>query len=98
MSVADTNALIERLQRSNRRWKWLALSLLATLGLAILLSATSAAVLSIQAAQQRRQAEAAEVEARMQAEKALRQEQNARKAVEETLKELDKLQQKGRQP
>jgi hypothetical protein len=98
MSDADTHALIEDLQRSNRFWKRLALGLLAALGLTILILTTSATVLSIQVERQRRQAEAAEAEARMQAEKALRQEQDARKAVAETVKELDKLQQKGRQP
>jgi hypothetical protein len=34
MPDIETTALIERLQRSNRRWKWLALSLLAAFGLA----------------------------------------------------------------
>jgi hypothetical protein len=43
MSDADTRALIENLQRSNRFWKRLALGLLAALGLTIMLSAFSAA-------------------------------------------------------
>jgi hypothetical protein len=40
MPDIETTALIERLQRSNRRWKWLALSLLAALGLALVLLTT----------------------------------------------------------
>jgi hypothetical protein len=91
MSDADTHALIGNLQRSNRFWKKLALGLLAALGLTILLLSTSAAVLSIRIVQQRRQAEAAEVEAQ-------RQFQESRKALEGAWREADKLQQKGRRP
>ena len=43
MPDLETTALIERLQQSNRRWKRLALSLLAALGLAFVLLTTSAA-------------------------------------------------------
>jgi hypothetical protein len=98
MSDADNRALIENLQRSNRFWKRLALSLMAALGLTILILTTSAAVSSVRAEQARRQAEDAAAEARMQAEDALQREHEARKAVEEALKEAAKLQQKSRRP
>jgi hypothetical protein len=98
MSDADTHALIENLQRSNRLWKRLALGLLTALGLTILLLIFSATVLSIQAEQQMRRAQAAEVEARMQAEEALRQEQEARERFEQARKAVDEFQRKGRQP
>jgi hypothetical protein len=90
MSEADTNALIERLQRSNRRWKRLALSLLATLGLAILLVTTSTVVFWVRVEQQREQARAAEEQARKQAEDNL---ERARRAVDEALKKADKVRQ-----
>jgi hypothetical protein len=76
--------LIERLQQSNRRWRRLALGLLAALGLAVLLLMSSATVLLVRVERERRQAEAA-------AEQARQQQQKAREAVEE-------FQQKGRQP
>jgi hypothetical protein len=87
MSDADTNALIEQLQRSNRRWKLLALSLLATLGLAVLLVTTSTVVLLVRVEQQREQARAAEEQARKQAEDAL---ERAKRAVDEAMKKADK--------
>jgi hypothetical protein len=49
--------LIERWQNSNRRWKRLALNLLAALGLAVLLLTTSALVLGVRAERQARQQE-----------------------------------------
>jgi hypothetical protein len=98
MSDADTRALIENLQRSNRLWKRLALGLLVALGLAIVLLAVSATVLSISVVQQQRRAREAEVEARMQAEKALRQEQEAKKRFEDARKAVDEFQRKGQQP
>jgi flagellar biosynthesis/type III secretory pathway M-ring protein FliF/YscJ len=91
MSDADTRALIEDLQRSNRLWKRLALGLLAALGVAILLFTVSAAV-------QMRRAQAAELDARMQAEEAHRQEQEAKKRFEEARKAVDEFQRKGQQP
>ena len=98
MSDADTRALIEDLQRSNRLWKRLALGLLAALGLAILLVTISATVLSVFVAQQMQRARAAEVDARMQAEEAHRQEQEAKKRFEDARKAVDEFQRKGRQP
>jgi hypothetical protein len=98
MSDADTRALIEDLQRSNRLWKRLALGLLAALGLSILLLAVSATVLSVFVAQQMQRARAAEVDARMQAEEAHRQEQEAKKRFEDARKAVDEFQRKGQQP
>ena len=87
MPDLETTALIERLQQSNRRWKRLALSLLAALGLALVLLTTSAVVLWVRAERQARQAEAAE-----------KQEQEAMKRAEEALKAVDELQHQGRHP
>jgi hypothetical protein len=75
MPDIETTALIERLQQSNRRWKRLALGLLATLGLALVLLTTSATVLWVRAERQARQAEAAAKQARQQ-------EEDARKLLE----------------
>jgi hypothetical protein len=72
MPDIETSALIERLQRSKRRWKWLALSLLAGFSLALVLLTTS---LWVRAERQARQAEAA-------AQQARQQEQDARKLLE----------------
>jgi hypothetical protein len=84
MPDMETTALIERLQRSKRRWKWLALSLLAAFGLTLVLLTTS---LWVRAERQARQAEAAAKEARQQ-------EQDARK-----LSELEEVRQhQGRHP
>jgi hypothetical protein len=91
MSDADTRALIEDLQRSNRLWKWLALGLLAALGLAILLLTASAAV-------QVRRAHEAEVEARMQAEEAHQREQEARERLEKERKAQGDAQREGNRP
>ena len=91
MSDADTHALIEDLQRSNRLWKRLALGLLAAFGLAILLLAVSAAV-------QMRRAHEAEVEARMQAEEARQREQEARERLEKERKAQDDAQREGNRP
>ena len=98
MSDADTRALIENLQRSNRLWKRLALGLLAALGLAILLLTLSATVLSVFVAQQMQRARAAEVDARMQAEEAHRQEQEAKKRFEEARNVVDQFQKNIQQP
>jgi hypothetical protein len=68
MPDLDTTALIERLQKSNRRWKRLALSLLAALGLAVVLLTTSVVVLGFRVEQERQRAQAAEAEARKQSE------------------------------
>ena len=91
MPDLEMTALIERLQRSNRRWKRLALSLLAALGLALVLLTTSAVVLWVRAERQARLAEAAERQVRQQ-------EQEARKRAEEALKAVDELQHQGRHP
>jgi hypothetical protein len=91
MSDAYTRALIEDLQRSKRFWKRLALGLLAALGMAILLSAFSAAM-------QTRRAQEAEVEARMQAEAARQREQDGKKRFEEARKVVDQFQKKIQQP
>jgi hypothetical protein len=91
MSDANTRALIEDLQRSNRFWKRLALGLLAALGLAIMLSAFSAA-------QRERRAQEAEVEARMQAEAARQKEQEAIERLERARQVVDQFQKKIQQP
>ena len=91
MPDLETTALIERLQQSNRRWKRLSLSLLAALGLALVLLTTSAVVLWVRAERQARLAEAAERQVRQQ-------EQEARKRAEEALKAVDELQHQGRHP
>jgi hypothetical protein len=97
MPDIETTALIERLQQSNRRWKRLALSLLAALGLTILLLTTSAIVLSVRLEQQRRQLQAAETEARMQAEDALRREREARYRLDVAMQAVE-LQHQGQHP
>jgi hypothetical protein len=91
MSDADTYALIEQLQKSNRLWKRLALGLLAVLGLTVLLSITSATVLSVRIERERERALAAE-------EQAHKQSQEARNVFEHLRKGLDEFQQKARQP
>jgi hypothetical protein len=91
MSDADTRALIEDLQRSNRLWKRLALGLLAALGLAIVFLTVSAAV-------QSRRAHEAEVEARMQAEEARQREQEARERLEKERKAVDRAPRDGNRP
>jgi hypothetical protein len=91
MPDLDTTALIERLQQSNRRWKRLALSLLAALGLAVVLLTTSAVVLRTRAEQQAWQARAAEEQARQQAEE-------ARKRSQEAMQAADEFRHQGRHP
>ena len=83
MPDLDTTALIERLQKSNRRWKRLALSLLAAIGLALVVLTTSTVVLRARAEQQAQQALAAERQARQQAEEAKKRAQEAMQALEE---------------
>ena len=95
MPDVDTTALIERLQRSNRRWKRLALSLLAALGLAVALLPISVVVLWVRAHEARMQAllqlekaKAAE-QARQQAEEAKKRAQEAyQRAVMQALDEF----------
>jgi len=91
MSDANTRALIEDLQRSNRFWKRLALGLLAALGLAIVFLTLSAAV-------QMRRAQAAAVEARMQAEEARQREHEAREQLEKERKAVDEGPREGNRP
>jgi hypothetical protein len=98
MSEADTNALIEKLQRSNRFWRRLALGLLAGFGLTILLLTISATVASMRAEQQMQRAQAAEAEARARAEEARQQEQDARQQLERARKAVERFPQDGRQP
>jgi uncharacterized protein (TIGR03067 family) len=82
MSDPQTDALIDRLRRSNRRWKAVALGTIALLVLAVAGMATLSAVqvsreraaaeeTRLVAEKARRQAEQAEQEARQQADKAL---------------------------
>jgi hypothetical protein len=97
MPDVDTTALIEHLQKSNRRWKRLALSLLAALGLALVLLTTSTVVLWVRAERQARQVEAAERQARQQAEEARKQFQEA--AYQRALMQaVDEFQHQGRHP
>jgi hypothetical protein len=91
MPDLETTALIERLQQSNRRWRRLALSLLAALGLALGLLTTSTVVLWVRAERQARQAEAAERQARQQ-------QQEARKRAEEAMQAEDEFQHQDRHP
>ena len=104
MPDLDTNALIERLQKSNRRWKRLALSLLAALGLGLVLLTTSVVVLRGRAEQQARQAQAAEQQARQQAEEARKQAEEAKKRSQQAMytralmQAMDEFQHQGRHP
>jgi hypothetical protein len=66
MSDVSTQELIDNLRRSVRRWKTLSLTLLAALGLVILLGAGTGVV----QVQRLRAARQAEMEARQQAEEA----------------------------
>jgi hypothetical protein len=91
MSDAEKDDLIEQLQKSNRRWKGLALGLLAALGLTVLLLTTSATVLSVRIERERERALAAEEQARKQS-------QEAREVFEHLRKGVDEFQQKARQP
>src|SRR5262249_4318280 len=93
MPDLETTALIERLQRSNRRWKRLALSLLAALGLALVLLTASTVVLRARAVQQARQARAAEEQARHQAEEAKKRSQD-----QEMMQALDEIRHQDRHP
>jgi hypothetical protein len=67
MSDIPTLELIENLQRSVRRWKTLALTLLVGLGLVIIVGGTVTAVQAQRARQDRAAAQQAEMEARQQA-------------------------------
>jgi hypothetical protein len=80
MSDTPASELIEDLRRSVRLWKALALTLLATLGVVIVLGMGMATVLTIRARQQAEVARQAEMEARQQAER-------VRQAMEDALRE-----------
>src|SRR5437016_2664514 len=80
MSDPQTDALIDRLRRSSRRWKAIALGTIALLVLAV---AGMAALSSVQVGRERAAAE----DARMEAEKARRQ---AEQAEQETRRQADK--------
>jgi hypothetical protein len=89
MSDSDMTALVQQLQKSNRRWRRLAISLLVIIGLTLPLVTIAAAVLRVQAERHAREAQIAAEQARDQAEQARRQEEkvkNAMEAVEEFLK------------
>jgi hypothetical protein len=98
MFDADRDALIEQLQKSNRRWKRLALGLLTALGLTILILTTSATWLAVQIERERQQALAAQEQVRAAEEQARQQSQEARERFEQARKALDEFQQKVRQP
>ena len=104
MPDLDTNALIERLQKSNRRWKPLALILLAAIGLSLGLLTTSTVLLRTRAEQQARQARAAEEQARQQVEEARKQAEEVKKRSQEAMyagalmQAVDEFQHQGRQP
>lgn len=98
MSVSDMTALIQQLQQSNRRWRRLAISLLAVIGLTLPLLTISVVVLRVRAERQAREAHVAAEEARYQAEQARRQEEQARKRLKEAREAVDELKQKGPNP
>src|SRR5262245_43351645 len=70
MSDTPTQELIDDLRRSIRRWKALALTLLAGLGLVVVFGTWTTTVLTLRARQQAEAARQAEMEAREQAEQA----------------------------
>lgn len=80
MSNTPTSELINKLQRSVRFWKALALALLVGFGLVMVLATGTVAALTMRARQQAEAARDAEMEARMQAE-------HARQAAEDALRE-----------
>jgi hypothetical protein len=83
MSEAETRALIEQLRRSNRRWRRLALGLLAALGVAVPPLTTSTVVSWLRAAEATRRTEAAEELAEENLQEALRQAEQAKKNQED---------------
>ena len=80
MSNIPTLEMIENLQRSVRRWKTLALTLLVGLGLVIVCGVTVTGVQAQRARQEAAAARQAEMEARHQAER-------VRQAAEDALRE-----------
>ena len=95
MSNSEMTSLIERLQKSNRRWKRLALSLLAPLGVGLLLLTTSVALLRARAELQARAA----LEQARQAEEQFRQErEQAKQRIKEAKGNVDAPQNKGQNP
>jgi hypothetical protein len=82
MSESDMTALIQKLQKSNRRWRRLAISLLVIIGLTLPLLTISAAVLRVQAERQARDAQIAAEQARDQAEQARQQQDKVKRAME----------------
>jgi hypothetical protein len=80
MSNLPTLELMEKLQRSVRRWKTLALTLLVGLGLVIVCGASVAGVKVERARRAEMEARQAEMEARHQAER-------VRQAAEDALRE-----------
>jgi hypothetical protein len=77
MSETPTQELVDNLQRSVRRWKALAFTLLAGLGLVFVLGIGTATLLTLRARQQGAAAERAAMEARDQAHRALQQRERA---------------------
>jgi hypothetical protein len=71
MSDMPTQELVESLQRSVRRWRALAITLLASLGVVVVLGIGTVTVLRLRARQQARAAEQAAMEARDQAHQAM---------------------------
>jgi flagellar biosynthesis/type III secretory pathway M-ring protein FliF/YscJ len=100
MSDLDMPALIQQLQKSNRRWKRLAISLLAVIGLALPLLATSVVVLKVRAEREARAALDAAEQARQQAQEAAEKarQQELQKRFDEQRKAVDEFQNKGRNP
>lgn len=100
MSDLEMPALIQQLQKSNRRWRWLAISLLAVIGLALPLLATSAVVLKVRAEQEAMAAQDAAEQARQQAQKAAEKarQQELQRRFDEQRKAVDEFKNKGRNP
>jgi type VI protein secretion system component VasK len=100
MSDLEMPALIQQLQKSNRRWRRLAISLLALIGLALPLLATSVVTLYVRSERQARQAQAAAEEARQQAHEAADQarQQELQKRFNEARKAVEEFMNKGRNP
>ena len=73
MSDAPTQELIDNLRRSMRFWKALAITLLASLGVAVVLGFGTVTLLTLRARQQAMAAERAAMDARDQEHQALQE-------------------------
>ena len=86
MSDTPTSELIDNLRRSVRFWKALALTLLAGLGLMMVLGIGTVTVLTLRATQQAQAARDAELEARRAVEQFLQKDLLDQKLVDQPAK------------